>query len=546
MISEIGLYFFPNGGHDHDGVNSSLIDTSAYSIFDFEWSTEGSTPFRDFLRQTRYTQSFLPAIRQEIIDVLYRDAGIYIQPGSVGAGILIANSITANEIAADTITANEIAAGTITADLFSANIVLVNQVIASNNYVPGVSGWAINGNGNAEFASTAIRGAIVADSVSTPGVDILSNGAIVSNNFSVTPSGILTATGASITGSLFTGGLDIYANGALVANNFSISTTGVMTATAGRIAGWDIVGANLITGAGFPGSMSIGPTAYEGNTPAYYVEAPLGGNRYGESVLFAGGMLCAINSKILDATAEEIVLSDGANSSIILPGLIGSQAFIVDDYALIDGNLYIDGDGMVGLATNYFDAYGKGVRYPNIPGPGQGFAISFDYTNNGGIFYGVVNGDSNVVLSLDFVNISDRRVKDNISILSNKLLNKIYSLNVYEYDFNDKTPLTHLRGQHRIGLMADEVKEVFPEYVQFESQEEECVYKYLEHPEGMTVEQMEEYGDNWNYVFKEDGVYTVPVYEHITYKEFIPHLIAAVSNLNERLKALEQQLGYNS
>jgi hypothetical protein len=56
----------------------------------------------------------------------------------------------------------------------------------------------------------------------------------------------------------------------------------------------------------------------------------------------------------------------------------------------------------------------------------------------------------------------------------------------------------------------------------------------------MTVEEMNEYGDGWRYIFKEDGVYTIPIYEHISYKEFIPYLIGTIIDLNNRLKALEQ------
>ena len=36
---ESGIFFFKTNGHNHDGVNSSVIDTKYYSIFDFDLSS---------------------------------------------------------------------------------------------------------------------------------------------------------------------------------------------------------------------------------------------------------------------------------------------------------------------------------------------------------------------------------------------------------------------------------------------------------------------------------------------------------------------------
>lgn len=101
----------------------------------------------------------------------WRTVGGNISVKSITADHIKANSITANEIAADTITAAQIRAGSITVDKIASNI-------ASDNYVPGQTGWAINrATGAAEFGNLNARGSIRTGN-NTPGVqrfEILSN-----------------------------------------------------------------------------------------------------------------------------------------------------------------------------------------------------------------------------------------------------------------------------------------------------------------------------------------------------------------------------------
>lgn len=127
-------------GHKHDGLTSSLIDTSKYSMFDFV-ATENS---RDATRAAKQ-QNNKNVLKTFIIDTI---EGRVLNP----AGIRIqANAISAREIIAGTITANEL----------SSNIVLVNNVIRSNNYINNTTtytGWAIFSNGTANFNNVNIRG----------------------------------------------------------------------------------------------------------------------------------------------------------------------------------------------------------------------------------------------------------------------------------------------------------------------------------------------------------------------------------------------------
>lgn len=68
----------------------------------------------------------------------------------------------------------------------------------------GSTGWAIKGNGTAEFANTSIRGTITANAVTTTGLTIYSNGAVTttSGKFGVTAGGVLSATEANISGAI--------------------------------------------------------------------------------------------------------------------------------------------------------------------------------------------------------------------------------------------------------------------------------------------------------------------------------------------------------
>jgi len=500
-VSENSIVFF-EGGHDHDGVSSSLIDTEQYSIYDFIVGKTGSNARQ--IRQQRNFDNLKSVISNIIINDVLGPSGIRLLPNSIQSVHIAAGAVGAGEL--------------------SANIVLVNNVISSNNYVPNTSGWVLYSNGTAEFGAASIRGTLTAGSV------------IINNNNYWYSNGVFRV--GSNSEFMSFNGSDLSVTGDV--------TTGNLTATGGQIAGWEISGPNLTSGAGYPGSMSMGPLSYTisaNQLPAYYVESPLPSGGSAQDVYYAAGILVQSGDSILEANTDGIVVSDGVNSSTILTTFMDTNS-LFSNSLLVGGTIFINASGIAG--DGYVNIYGAGVRYPSIPGPGEGWGISFDYTNNGGIFYGVIDENPGLILSLDYTNISDRRLKNDIKKISNESINKIYKLQVYEYLFNDKTPLPHLRGQRRVGLIADEVKSLYPEYVQFEPKEEICVHKYAEHPGGMSNDKMNEYGGSWEYKFKEDGVYTVPIYEQIKYSEFVPHLIACISSLNQRLTALEEQLGYNS
>jgi hypothetical protein len=276
-VNEGQVTFKRFDGHKHDGLTSTLIDTSRYSMFDFI-ATENSNDTRR--RSTQ--QNNKNVLKTFIIDTI---EGRVLNP----EGIRIqANAVTAREIVAGTITANEL----------SSNIVLVNNVIRSANYVNNSTqktGWAILSNGSADFLNVNIRGNIASGdgvyaNVNTPfyadinGLFSLKNKLTWDgNNLTINGSVSLINTnigtfdnGDSLTDG-FIGGINI--NGSEIQSNgfssgssgFRISSNGnaefnnvivrgTVEAGAGLIGGWDISGSDLIGGAvvsdGFNGSYT--------------------------------------------------------------------------------------------------------------------------------------------------------------------------------------------------------------------------------------------------------------------------------------------------
>lgn len=201
-ISENGVSFFGAGGHSHNGVNSTLIDTSSYSIFDFNTGYTGSQTRIN--RQSQNKTNLEDWIIRTINSRVLEPAGISLDPDTLNGKAIRANTITATQIAANTITANEIAANTITASQIAvgtitgtqiapgaignteisnvmsiidlqSDFVTTNAVIRSTVYTPGSAGWQIAANGNAEFSNVTVRGTVVASNGSFGGVNIASN-----------------------------------------------------------------------------------------------------------------------------------------------------------------------------------------------------------------------------------------------------------------------------------------------------------------------------------------------------------------------------------
>lgn len=332
--SENTIVFSSAGGHSHNGQNSSLIDSTAYSMYDFSPTFVGTEVNPDrAVRQENNRIAFEDVIKRVVNNSVLAPAGIRLEPGSLNGSLIIANTITANQLAANTITASEISAGTITANELSSNIVLINNRITSQNwngtiqangtiYSNGIgsAGWAIT-NTHAVFDSTLIRGSIAANSIVTPGLTIYANGAITSNNFSTTTTGVVTATNAVLSGSitsssgtiggwtiqsnrLYGGSTYLYSNGQITSGNFNVTSGGVLSATGASISG------TLTSSAGTIGGWTINASSISaGSTALYsngYVSAASGS--------FSGAITASSGS------FSGTITSGGAHFGVMVPG----------------------------------------------------------------------------------------------------------------------------------------------------------------------------------------------------------------------------------
>lgn len=233
--SENTILFF-QGGHNHDGVSSSLIDVTKYSIYDFVVGKTG-----DSARQAAQQKNF-DSLKGVISSIITTDilgpSGVRLGPNSVQSVNISAGAVTASELA--------------------ANIVLVNNVISSSNFDgtvaangvitgQGTAGWAITSAGDAVFSNTAIRGTLTAGALY-----------INSNNQ------------WSANGTIIVGNPGDVTPGFFYSPSTGLAVTGRITATSGKIAAFEVQGSTLYTGDSFLGWIALGPVdnAGYGGVPA--------------------------------------------------------------------------------------------------------------------------------------------------------------------------------------------------------------------------------------------------------------------------------------
>ena len=153
MTSEFSVTFSGAGGHNHDGISSTRIDTTSYSIFDFRTGVIGNNPSRTSLQQTNKI-SFDNYIVNLLNTREFSPTLIKIKPNSITGKILIEGSLTADKL--------------------ETTLVLVKNQIKSNNFNGvidkdnvitnnGTTGWAISSSGQSVFNNVTTRGSLVSD-----------------------------------------------------------------------------------------------------------------------------------------------------------------------------------------------------------------------------------------------------------------------------------------------------------------------------------------------------------------------------------------------
>lgn len=466
-INELQVVFKRTGGHSHDGINSSLIDSRAYSIFDWNpSSTSGlssSSPRAQQQARNKETlKSFIVAAVEERV----------LNPQGV---VLKANSIRGSQIAANTITSDQL----------TANLVLVNNIIRSNNFngsfyangnlqSAGTTGWGIANTGAAVFNNITIRGSI------TGGSDININNGV----FTVASNGYMTATSGTIAGINITStGLYaeepgntgystyLYNNGRLYLNTIDNNSTNSPFSTfisaifTGQDRQVQIFGNGirlLNNRAEIDNSYTSFFTLYDAgkieftdgtdpNTLYAYIRADP--DAY-DITIAAGSNIKANSNGIYMSNDLEVNGSLYCNA-----GFTGnSTGFFGDDLTVqgdVDASKYIGGVAQLSLTSNtasaaVIDIYRSGAT---------NMSRHINFLKSNGAYVGSIrykDGDNNtMVFDGDITGTSDLRLKENIKILTNTL-QTINNLEPVEFNFKKSPNIT----QH--GFIAQDLYEVYP------------------------------------------------------------------------------------
>jgi len=470
--SESAIRFFRSGGHKHDGVSSSLIDFSKYSIFDFgtDNTTSGQDAQRDITRQNNQNR-FNQYIANFISTQILAPAGIELLENSVRGVHIGANEITANNIAANTITANEIASNTITAAELAINVVQVGDTISSNNYVLGTTGWQIRSNGSAEFNNNIIvRGQIEATSGNFTGT-INAGGTFANGSVS----------NGAITGGSLTIGTDpnvfkVYSNGSMSLGNgtflsapFRVTNGGALTANSGNIGGWSISSTTLSGG-----STTLYSNGYIVATGSSFTSASYGGGSITDANINAGASAFNANGYIKSILGNLASFALGTNSFVQGSVTLRNSVKVDDGTRLTDisgGIVYFKYTGVnAGSIAGGVDPF-LGIRTITHTGSNFFDASPLFYIYNGGsnvsMFAQLPTGTGSNILysSGQFVRaVSRREYKYDIQSVENAI-NKVKLLNPVTFKFrvneNSSNIIKYLKDNDiKTGFIVEDVESV--------------------------------------------------------------------------------------
>ncbi len=199
--------------------------------------------------------------------------------------------------------------------------------------------------------------------------------------------------------------------------------------------------------------------------------------------------------------------------------------------------------------STIYALYGYGLDYQTIGTGnrytygvfGRAYVNSANGTSHARGIYGSFagNGDSEYagyftgdVYTTGTYNTSDDKLKQNISAY-NGALQKIEALNPVKYNYkNEQYPLLNLPEGEQIGLIAQEVEQVFPNMVK----------RADEGPQRIPIEQAKELGIEYRDYDKNDG--SVEIGEHveilaINYTNLVPVLVKAIQEQQSQIESFK-------
>ena len=297
-ISESGIVYFSSGGHNHDGINSTIIDTTKYSIFDFGFgiiSTNSDRVNRQTINQTAFKNYIISVVNSSVLE----PAGVVLQDNIINSRNIIAGSITATEIAANTITANNIAANTITSVEIAAGTITANNIAAGT-----ITGDLLAA--NTVTANNIAAGTITADKLAV--------GALSAGSVTISGSGDYWNSDGTFrlggpTGINWSGTGDItFGSG--------VSINGTITST-GTISGGSLSGVTISTDSGSIGGWTIASGSLSGGSTYLYSDGTIVAQ-----ILKTGTSGARIEMGVNIGSGEEVHFYDssGTRSTIRNPG----------------------------------------------------------------------------------------------------------------------------------------------------------------------------------------------------------------------------------
>ena len=399
------------------------------------------------------------------------------------------------------LTATKIKAGTITSSIIALDG--ANSIIKSANYAAGSGGWAIKGDGTAEFGSASIRGGLKAESVFINADNRWRRNAgdtAVSTEFKVgsankyiyydgantlTFTGDLSAAGGTFSGRLQAG--DIYVPNT-TSPKFKVDTAGNMTCLDAQIDGT----LNGVDGT-FQGRLQAGdiyipntssPKFFvDGNGNMTCVDATINGTLNGVGGAIAGwnidsnrlysGGISLYSSGLIESTLGDVSIkinvSNPSNYYVfeIVNNSNGDQVRSSDTIlsAVSGGNFgFVSATGIVTtdeatMKTGWVT--GKGVAYPGCTtGPGTYNYMGMVWDNPD------IRGTVDNVASCILGTVSDIRFKSEIvPIKSNAIEKMLKQVDVIEYRPIDALDNNRPHKDKKIGIIAQDLKKVFPELI---------------------------------------------------------------------------------
>ena len=481
-MSENSVVFYDSGGHSHDGINSSLIDTSRYSLWDFTISTIPTTNAR-INQQTLNINRFKKFIATTVTDILLTPAGITLGENVITGYNIVANSITTDELATNSIKSlNYVGPDSATSGFSTSGSFF--KLDSGDIITPGI---LLQGSTGTLKLKGDILGGKANYSDTTAGFFLGLDGGLYKLHIGDSLQSLrwdgtsLETLNATITGAVITGGIiQTSSSGArvVIANNaINLYAPTSSSNTASIVFNPPT---NLFFGVIESTGSLIFDTAAGNYTMGYYYAGGKFGFRadtgYAAEHLFQGSVVSELNPTEYGNNWDSVQFigqNDGADgAALALRG--GTDAGTVQLRVNYNSNRLLlrnyNNSSYTDLQFKDLFLSGSGIQYNGLAGTPSGATANYiGFTWNAPNMYAIIDGGNAVFIVAQG---SDRRIKQNIELFEGAL-NIINNFNpvtfnpIQNFFFENNSVFipdteSQILGESRVGLIADEVEAVAP------------------------------------------------------------------------------------